>query len=349
MEQARLSDVLTEFALTLVEDVPNTKILDHLVRRIVDVLPVTSAGVTLITAGNDARYVAASDQAAHRYETLQTELSEGPCLLSYDSGHPVLVPDMHLEQRFPSFGPAATAAGLGAVFTFPLFHGHGRFGALDLYRSTPGPLSSEEVEAAQTLANVAAVYLINAQKHAEAADRAQFMVHMATHDDLTGLPNMRLLRERIEQAGRRATRSETSAALLFLDLDDFKRINDSFGHENGDRLLCGIANRLVRLVRPGDTVARIHGDEFVLLCEDLLDRTDVEAIVDRIRLSFERPFLLGEHRVTVSASIGTAFSEAAGQLTEDLIAQADRAMYAGRRAAAPADTVSSTDAAGEGA
>jgi diguanylate cyclase (GGDEF)-like protein len=331
MYKSQMSEVLTDFALTLVADVPDTRILDHLVERIVEILPITSAGVTLIGPTSDPHYVAASDESALRFEKLQTELGEGPCLVAYRSGSPVLVPDLHLDERFPRFAAAAEGAGLHAVFAFPLLHHSGRFGALDLYRSSPGPLSEQAVEAAGTLANVAAVYLINAQARDDAANHAEYVNRMVNHDELTGLPNMRLLSERIEHANQRVQRSHAPAAMLFIDLDRFKQVNDTHGHDMGDRLLQAIAVRLPRLVRPSDTVARIHGDEFVILCEDLHDRADLDLIVQRIRLSFERPFRLGDVQVSITASIGVAFVEGGGQVTQALVTLADKAMYAERR------------------
>src|ERR1700734_1923870 len=120
MRSGDLSDVLSEFARTMLTDFPIQGILDHLVKRIVDVLPVTAAGVTLIAPGLEPRFVAASNAAALRYEKLQTELGEGPCLEAYYTGQAVAVPDLRAEHRFPRFIPRAIEAGLAAVFTFPL-------------------------------------------------------------------------------------------------------------------------------------------------------------------------------------------------------------------------------------
>src|SRR6478672_8180406 len=164
----KLSSVLSEFARTLGTDFPIQRILDHLVERIVDVLPISAAGVTLISAGRTPRYIAASDASALRYEKLQTEVRQGPCLTAYDTGEAVAVPDLIVDDQFPRFTPPAMEAGLAAVFTFPLRHGDGRLGALDLYRTTPGPLDGEDMAAAQTLADVTAAYLLNAQAREEA-------------------------------------------------------------------------------------------------------------------------------------------------------------------------------------
>jgi diguanylate cyclase (GGDEF)-like protein len=327
MARNTMSSVLTEFALTMVTDFPITKILDHLVQRIVEVLPVTSAGVTLITQGEDPRYIAASDKNALRFEQLQSEMGEGPCLLSYQSGNPVSVPDLEHDERFAAFAPAAVEAGLAAVFAFPLRHGAGRFGALDLYRSTAGPLDPEAMASAVTLANVAAVYLINAESRDATAARAQEMHDLATHDVLTGLPNMLLLRQRLEHTAQRARRTGAPAAILFIDLDRFKSVNDMHGHQVGDLLLVAIAERLSTVVRPGDTLARIYGDEFVLLCEDLHTRADVDVLVSRIRGVFDVPFQVEDLTLKASASVGIGYSGPGEQVTEGLVTAADQAMY----------------------
>src|SRR5688572_4813468 len=168
VSERQLSAVLSEFARTMVTDFPIQGILDRLVERIVDVLPITAAGVTLISPGSDPHYVAASSDAALAFEKLQSDSGQGPCVAAYQSGEAVSVPDLRADTRFPAFGAVAAAAGLAAVFTFPLWHDDGRLGALDLYRDSPGPLDPEDMAAAQTLADVAAAYLLNAQARQEA-------------------------------------------------------------------------------------------------------------------------------------------------------------------------------------
>jgi diguanylate cyclase (GGDEF)-like protein len=335
VDDRSLSSVLSEFAATLAIEFPIAAILDHLVERIVEILPVTSAGVTLIEPDGVPRYVAASNAAALRYEQLQSDVSEGPCLLAYESGKLVSVPDLALETRFPRFTSAALEAGLAAVFTFPLHQGERRLGALDLYRETSGGLDPAGVEAALTLASVAAAYLLNAWAHEEARASADQLRLMATHDDMTGLPNRKLLLQRIEHAGRLASRSQAPAAVLFVDLDEFKKVNDLHGHDVGDRLLIAVAHRLSEVVRPGDTLARLYGDEFVLLCENIA-ATDTRLVAQRLHDAFSRPFDAGDHKITVSASIGIAFAGPGNEVTGDLVAKADQAMYDAKRQGASA-------------
>ncbi|MEO5709006.1 MAG: EAL domain-containing protein [Nocardioidaceae bacterium] len=348
VDQSTLSSVLGELALTLATDFPITGILDHLVERIVTVLPVTAAGVTLIGPGSGPgsgpRYVAASDESARLFERLQSELGQGPCVLAYETGEAVTSPDIATDTRFPEFGPAATAAGLAAVFTFPLHHQDGRFGALDLYRDTVGELGEDDLAAAQVLANVAAAYLLNAQSREDAIASTARLRHLAMHDPLTGLPNRLLLQDRIEQASRRSQRSGAHAALVFVDLDRFKLVNDNHGHQTGDELLREVARRLTRVVRPGDTLARLYGDEFVLLCEDLADLIDVQVLTDRIQQAMLPPFVAGDSHLRITASVGVAFAGPGEYVSERLIAEADSAMYDAKRGGAGSKIVDLRDA-----
>ena len=151
---------------------------------------------------------------------------------------------------------------------------------------------------------------------------------LALHDTLTRLPNRALFVDRLRQALARAERRSSSVALLFLDLDRFKLVNDSFGHHAGDRLLRGVAERLASVVRPGDTVARLGGDEFTVLCEDLADADEVLVVAERVVRALSRPFFLGDSQVETSASVGIAFTSGPGTDTpESLLHGADAAMY----------------------
>ncbi len=331
MASEELSDVLSEFARTMVTDFPIQGILDHLVKRIVEIMPITAAGVTLISPESEPRYVAASNDSALRYEKLQAELGEGPCLAAYTTGRAVSVPDLRQETRFPRFTPRALAAGLTAVFTFPLHHGPSQLGALDLYRDSPGALSPESMNAAQTLADVAAAYILNAQARAELEDSSVRSTEAALHDSLTGLPNRALMLERLEHAFTRGLRSHNTSAVLFVDLDKFKAVNDTYGHQIGDELLVAVAQRLLAVLRPADTLARMSGDEFVILCEDLDDPAQADPIAGRVDSALARPFRLSGVEVQMTASIGIAFTGQGSAAPEDLIRDADLAMYQTKR------------------
>ena len=331
VDEGKLSSVLSEFARTLATEFPIQHILDHLVERIVGILPVTSAGVTLIGEGREPRFVAASDADALRYERIQTETGEGPCVVTFDSGEPVSVADLTSDERFPKFATAARAAGLAAVFTFPLNHGECRLGALDLYRETPGGLDRHTMETAQTLADVAAAYLINAQAREDAQVASELHRQRALHDALTGLPNRALLQDRLEHAGQRAVRTGKSVAILFIDLDDFKLVNDTHGHHVGDELLIAVAHRLAALTRPEDTLARVSGDEFVFLCEDLSGPSDAHLLVRRVAEALEEPFELSDLEGTLTASVGLALAAPGETISDRLLVEADAAMYQAKR------------------
>lgn len=214
--------MLGEFAQTMLTDFPIESILDRLVTRIVDLLPITAAGVTLITPPLIPHYVAASDSLAMRFEQLQTDIGEGPCLAAHHSGSPVVESDLSTCTTFPLFAGPAVAAGLAAVFAFPLKQGQTPLGALGLYRDSPGLLDAQATRTAQILADVAAAYLLNAQARLALQQAADLADHRALHDDLTGLPNRTLLLERLEHAFLRSRRTDAVSALLFVDVDGFR-------------------------------------------------------------------------------------------------------------------------------
>lgn len=331
VDEDTLVSVLSDFARTLTTDFPIQGILDHLVGRIVDVLDVTAAGVTLISPGTMPHYVAASDTDALAFERLQTELGHGPCVSAYETGEAVLVPDLRDAGRFADFLPTALRAGVRAVFAFPLRHGAERLGALDLYRDRAGALDPKDLAAAQTLADVAAAYLLNARARQEALEISDRFRASALHDPLTGLPNRALLQQRTEHAAQRAHRSHSTAAVLFADLDRFKWVNDTYGHRIGDELLVDVARRLADVVRPGDTLARVSGDEFVILCEDIADPGDVLHMAARIGDAFAVPFVVAGADIVCTVSVGIAYSGPGEGVSDQLITHADLAMYEAKR------------------
>ena len=164
-------------------------------------------------------------------------------------------------------------------------------------------------------------------------DRKQLeskLIHDALHDPLTGLANRVLFRDHLERALARQGRSPGTVGLFFLDLDDFKRINDSYGHAAGDQILAQVAERLVSAVRADDVVGRQSGDEFAVLLDRVRDGDEAITAADRILGELRRPIMLGGRSIVVGGSIGIALATDRDATAEDLITQADAAMYAAK-------------------
>jgi diguanylate cyclase (GGDEF)-like protein len=164
--------------------------------------------------------------------------------------------------------------------------------------------------------------------HEELTSREKELVFLATHDALTGLPNRTLILDRIERTLTRARHSQEPVAVLFVDLDNFKAINDSLGHGTGDELLCAVAQRLDGVIRETDALGRLGGDEFVVVADGLSLAAGPELIAERLLEAFNEPFCLGEDRETrvhAKASIGIATGLRAS--AEELLRDADIAMY----------------------
>ena len=166
---------------------------------------------------------------------------------------------------------------------------------------------------------------ISERKRVEAEAREK-LAHAALHDSLTGLANRASFLEHLELGLRRATRNGTGIALLFVDLDNFKLVNDSFGHAAGDDLLKAVGSRLHAAVRANDVVARQGGDEFLILLSDLASPA-FEAVASKVRSALREPFLVDELEIQVSASIGISLFPVDGDDAEALLKHADAAMY----------------------
>lgn len=153
------------------------------------------------------------------------------------------------------------------------------------------------------------------------------LVQQAFHDDLTGLANRALFKDRVEHTLTRRSHGRQSVALLFLDLDRFKTVNDSLGHTVGDGLLIAIAGRLHTVLRPEDTIARLGGDEFAILADDIGAPSDVVVLAERVLTAFDSPFRLDGREISIRCSIGIVLTGSGESTADDLLRDADVAMY----------------------
>lgn len=171
----------------------------------------------------------------------------------------------------------------------------------------------------------------------------QETLRRSLHDDLTGLPNRALLGDRLHQALSRLERRDSWLAVLFIDLNDFKRINDTHGHDCGDNVLQEVAQRLISAVRPEDTVGRVGGDEFLAVCENLTGAPEALTIADRIVAALGPPVSLAVGHLSVPASIGIAMTSRSETPTQVMLRRADTAMYEAKRLGGAASWVHLAD------
>lgn len=175
--------------------------------------------------------------------------------------------------------------------------------------------------------------LFRAMWHARQRQRAQSQLqHGALHDELTNLAKRTLLAQRISNALARSRRTGNTFAVMYIDLDRFKRINDTYGHDVGDAVLIAVSQRLKSAVREYDTVARLGGDEFAILLDSLDVAGEVETVAQRVLASLAPPILVNEHELDVTASMGISVFPDGGSAAEELLRNADRAMYSAKRA-----------------
>jgi len=192
-------------------------------------------------------------------------------------------------------------------------------------------LFENEIEQPEFIESVLQIFAARTTAEIERTQHEEHIQYLAYYDTLTRLPNRELLMDRLHQGIAQASRSQTQLALLLLDLDHFKSINDTLGHPIGDRLLTEVGQRLGNCVREGDTVARLGGDEFVILLSNLPDSeqasTDVTTVADKIRAAISDNYIIESHDLSISTSIGIAFYPHDGETNDTLFKHADMAMY----------------------
>jgi len=318
-EQAAVA-ALGERAL---EGGPLEGLLDHAMEVVAGVLGVEFAAVLALTDDERSFLLKAGvgfREGLVRNISVSADWADSQAGFTMLAKEPVIVEDFATERRFEA-GNLVREQDVASGVTV-IVQGRGKpFGVLGVHSAKPHAFAAEAVNFLQAVANVLADAIDRVRTEEETRRRG-------LHDPLTGLPNRTLVLDRIAHALARQDRSEGSVAVLFLDVDNFKVVNDSLGHRAGDNLLRQLAARLSDAVRPADTVGRFGGDEFVVLCEDVTDEPMALRIAGRLARVFAEPFSLeGDDVHVASASIGVVLRDGAQDDPEELLRDADAAMY----------------------
>lgn len=332
VDRVALAVVVDEFAATVQGEFAVEDILRQLAQSAGRVLEVDGAWVMVPVDGALLRFVFATDEPSGELDALQELLQQGPCRDSRTQGQIVNLVDLAVEGAWPQFQARAAALGIQAVAAIPLLARGQAWGVLDLYRRRAQRLDAEELAAARALANLATSYLLVTADR-DAARRAQEqLAHHAMHDPLTGVPVRWVFLEQLAHALVRLQRDGGQVAVLFLDLDGLKYVNDTYGHFAGDRLLTTCVQRLREAVRPSDIVGRIGGDEFVVLLEQVGCPDEAAGIAQRVLDRLAEPYQVNGQVLQPSASIGLAVTADPRETPDTLIAHADAAMCSAKRA-----------------
>lgn len=243
------------------------------------------------------------------------------------TGRTAVVKYVQGNMQYPPWRDFLIKHGIQSGMALPLIAERKVIGALTIYAQDAAAFTASEIRIVEELAGSLAYGITALRANSARQHYAQQLMHQASHDVLTGLANRSLLSDRIKQAIASAERSGRVAALLLLDLDCFKVINDSLGHPVGDALLQAVAERLCALVRKADTVARLGGDEFVIVLPGLLKVADASLVAGKVLSALARPFVIDHQELHIGVSIGISLYPQDGTHEEVLLKNVDLAMY----------------------
>ena len=328
--ERRLADALRDGQAQILEMIavsaPLEAVLDRLARLVESQLSGIFVSILLLDKdGTHLRHGAAPslpEAYTKAIDGVRVGPGVGSCGASVHRRETVVVADIMGDPLWRDYRELAAAHGLRSCWSTPILSHHGAvLGTFAMYSATVREPAAAETRLVDVATRIAGIAI----ERKQAEDRIHFM---ANHDALTGLPNRALLSDRLEQAILYAQRYDRWVTVVFIDLDNFKFVNDSLGHNAGDELLKIVASRMVKCVRATDTVVRLGGDEFVVLLVDQPKNTDIaSATLQQLRTAIAETVHLGGHDVRVTGSLGIANYPNDGTDADALLANADAAMY----------------------
>lgn len=312
---------------------PAAEVLSDLIKQVELLHPELRCSISLLEKHSQKLILAAAPSLPDIFNKPLDGLKkdDGAHAMAAFTGEMVMAEDIQNDQSWRKYGALATQANISACWSQPFKDQCNQvLGIFTAYLDHPQVASNEDIELIESYANLARLIV----ERKAAADE---ITNLAFYDALTGLPNRRLLIDRLNHTMITRARNGKEASLLFIDLDKFKKLNDTLGHDMGDLLLQQVARRLTKCVRNGDTVARLGGDEFVILLEDLSKDTliaarQTETIAGKIMSALNQPYQLGDHEHFNTPSIGATMFNDADLGVEELLKQGDIAMYQAKKA-----------------
>lgn len=282
-----------------------------------------ASGATVQLVEGSDLVLSAGSGSAVPHLGLRLRISDSLSGVSFRTGELAVCQDAETDPRVDR--DVCRRVGARSLAVVPLFHRESPVGVLTLVSRHPNHFREPDTQTLRLMAGFIASAMGHASEFQSKKELVAQLAHQAAHDSLTGLPNRRLFLDRIGKALSAAGRSGSFVAVLFLDLDRFKVINDALGHETGDRVLRAVAARLRRAVRPTDTIARFGGDEFTVLCEGIRGTQDAVDIAERMVASLTPELTVGKSHMFISASVGIALGDAQVR-PATLVRDADAAM-----------------------
>jgi diguanylate cyclase (GGDEF)-like protein len=288
----------------------------------------TGAVVELVE-GDDMVYSATSGSVA-AFVGMRLPISDSLSGLCLRTREVTLAEDTSTDPRVNAV--ACKKVGAASMVVVPLLRKNAVVGVLKVLSNETHAFGSHDVYTLNLLAGVLGAALGQQLEMVEQKQLGEHLRHMAQNDSLTGLPNRALFNDRLAHAVTRNSRGGKLLALMYMDIDRFKHVNDTYGHGVGDALLKEFARRVRKVVRASDTVARLGGDEFTLIAENLRSRKEAEQIAMKIVQAVRPEFLLEGHTIQISTSIGIMLAFGQDMATDAFIRKADEALYEAKKA-----------------